>query len=67
MKQVEYKLEKLELAEGISCWTILLNVLQGIFLRGYDVFPYFHVWGNRKMSRKDFISQGKDEFLSFQK
>ena len=65
MKQVEYKLEKLELAEGISCWTILLNVLQGIFLRFYDVFPYFHVWGNRKCQEKILFRKEKMSFWAF--
>ena len=34
------------LAEGIPFWTTLLNNFQGSFLRFFDVFHYFHVWGN---------------------
>ena len=34
--------------EEFPFWTNLLNDFQSSFLRFFDVFPYFHVWGSQK-------------------
>ena len=51
--------------KGFHFWTTLLNDFQGSLLRGFDVFPYFHVWGNRKCQEKILFHKEKMSFWSF--
>ena len=55
------------LAERISFWTFLLTDFQGNFLRGYDLFPYFHVWGNWKCQETILFHKGRLSFWGFKK
>ena len=51
--------------KGFHFWTTLLNIFQGILLRFFDVFPYFHVWGNRKCQEKILFHKEKMSFWAF--
>ena len=53
------------LAEGISFWTTLLNDFQGRFLRVFDVFPYFNVWGNWKCQETILFRKKRWGFWGF--
>ena len=51
--------------EEFPFWTTLLNNFQGRFLRVFDVFPYFHVWGSQKCQENILFLKERMSFWAF--
>ena len=51
--------------EEFPFWTTLLNDFQGRFLRVFDVFPWFNVWGSQKCQENILFRKKSWSFWSF--